>query len=139
MLEKFCWVYNQLNRDNLDMLELIYHPDILFIDPAHEFTGLAKLKSYFGNLYRNVSSISFDFTSRIQRDDDIALEWLMSVSHPKLNRGRMFRVNGISRLHVTESGLVDLHRDYFDLGAMLYERLPVFGTLIMNLKGRLGR
>lgn len=139
MFEKFCKVYKELNRDNLEMLELIYHPDIHFIDPAHELMGLSKLKSYFDILYRNVSSINFDFTSRIQQNDDIALEWLMSIAHPWLNRGKMFRVNGMGSLRVTDSGLVNLHRDYFDLGAMLYEHLPLLGTVVINLKRRLGR
>jgi len=139
MLEKFCSVYRELNKDNLDMLELIYHPDIRFIDPVHEITGLNRMKSYFASLYQNVNSIRFEFTSRIQQDDNIALEWLMSIAHPRLNRGRMFMVNGMSRLHTTDSGLVDLHRDYFDLGAMLYEHLPLLGTVVINLKRRLGR
>ncbi len=139
MLEKFCRVYQELSSNNLEALDLIYHPDIHFIDPAHEITGLTMLKSYFHSLYQNVSSIGFDFTSRIRQDDDIALEWVMSISHFRLNRGRIFKVNGMSRLHVTNSGLVDLHRDYFDLGAMLYERLPVLGMVVINLKRRLGK
>jgi hypothetical protein len=32
---------------------------------------------------------------------------------------------------------VYLHRDYFDAGALLYEHLPVLGTLIGWLKRRL--
>lgn len=139
MLEEFCRVYKELNKDNLEMLETIYHPDIHFIDPAHEFEGLTRLKSYFASLYQNVDSIMFEFTSSIQQGEDIALEWLMSIEHPRLNRGRMFRVCGMSRLHMIDSGLVDLHRDYFDLGAMLYEHLPLLGTVVINLKRRLGR
>jgi hypothetical protein len=33
---------------------------------------------------------------------------------------------------------VCLHRDYFDLGAMLYEQLPLLGAVVRTLKGRLG-
>jgi len=32
---------------------------------------------------------------------------------------------------------VTYHRDYFDLGALIYERVPVLGGLIRGIKGRM--
>lgn len=137
MIDRFCDVYRRLNVTNLELLGEVYHPDIHFVDPAHEFMGLTKLTDYFAGLYQNINSISFDFTTRIQQRDDIGLEWLMNFSHPRLKAGQAIRVEGMSRLHLGDNGLIDLHRDYFDLGAMLYEQLPVLGVVIRNLKGRL--
>lgn len=47
-------------------------------------------------------------------------------------------VEGATRLEFDETGKVCLHRDYFDLGAMLYEQLPLLGAVVRTIKGRLG-
>ncbi|HGP4674712.1 TPA: nuclear transport factor 2 family protein, partial [Vibrio cholerae O1] len=41
-------------------------------------------------------------------------------------------------LHFAE-GKVTYHRDYFDMGEMLYEQLPVLGQVIRAIKRRLGQ
>jgi hypothetical protein len=39
----------------------------------------------------------------------------------------------------TRNGKIYYHRDYFDMGAMLYEHLPLLGRIIQRLKHRLGQ
>ena len=53
------------------------------------------------------------------------MTWTMFLNHPKL-RGETVRVEGASYLR-TRNGKVYYHRDYFDLGAMLYEN-PATGS-----------
>ncbi|MBM3418431.1 MAG: transcriptional regulator [Bacteroidetes bacterium] len=31
------------------------------------------------------------------------------------------------------------HRDYFDLGEMVYEQIPVFGKIIKTMKSRMAK
>ncbi|MBW6508769.1 MAG: hypothetical protein K0A94_04400, partial [Desulfuromonadales bacterium] len=62
--------------------------------------------------------------------------WVMHLRHPRLNRGAEVEVPGISYLHIAADGRVDEHRDYFDLGALLYERLPLLGPLVRAVKRR---
>ena len=66
------------------------------------------------------------------------LGWTMTFSHPRLRGGAPVTVEGATRLAFDEEGKVCLHRDYFDLGAMLYEQLPLLGAVVRTLKGRLG-
>jgi hypothetical protein len=44
----------------------------------------------------------------------------------------------MSYLQFDKAGKVRYHRDYFDLGAMLYEHLPLLGSLVKTIKRRLG-
>ena len=60
------------------------------------------------------------------------LEWRL-VPAPK--RGELIRVEGCT--HLLWNTKVYQHRDYFDAGALLYENLPLMGTAIRWLKGRL--
>ncbi len=62
----------------------------------------------------------------------------MTFSHPRLRGSAPVTVEGATRLEFDETGKVCLHRDYFDLGAMLYEQLPLLGSVVRTIKGRLG-
>ncbi|MBT8333626.1 MAG: nuclear transport factor 2 family protein [Desulfobacterales bacterium] len=138
-LDSFLEVYEKLDAENLHLLDHLYSDDISFIDPAHKIEGLAALKKYFFELYQNVSSINFSFYHHQQQDNNAYIQWQMNLRHPRLNRNQEIIVPGISYLHYNQLGKVSLHRDYFDLGAMLYEQLPLLGSIIKAVKRRLGQ
>lgn len=60
----------------------------------------------------------------------------MLLQHPRLNGGSEFRVAGVSIIKFNDK--IYSHRDYFDLGAMLYEQLPIIRTLTKFIKRKLG-
>lgn len=137
-LERFMDAYRNLTADNLHDLGLIYADDVHFVDPAHEIRGLEALQSYFSNLYQNLASISFDYHRVLDNETEASISWSMTFTHPRISRGRAVTVEGATFLQFDQDDKVAHHRDYFDLGAMLYEHLPVFGTLTTFIKNRLG-
>jgi hypothetical protein len=62
----------------------------------------------------------------------------MLLNHSKLDAGETIRVDGSSFLK-TRHGKIYYHRDYFDLGAMVYENLPILGRIIRSIRLRLGQ
>ena len=138
-MEKFLAMYKDLSSDNLHLLQNVYSSDIQFIDPAHEISGLDKLTEYFSALYQNVISIDFDFKDVVQQHNSCYLQWDMSFRHKSLAGGKTILVTGTTFLRLNNDHKVCLHRDYFDLGEMLYEHLPLLGRLVTTIKGRLGK
>ncbi|EKD35816.1 MAG: hypothetical protein ACD_75C01768G0002 [uncultured bacterium] len=138
-MENFLKTYKQLNAGNLELLDTIYSDHIRFVDPAHEIVGLDRLRGYFAGLYGNVTSIEFDFRHEMRLGDEGYVQWRMTFSHRRLKGGRPINVEGASYLQFDITNKVYFHRDYFDLGAMLYEQLPVLGTVVIALKRRLGQ
>ncbi len=139
-LEAFCAFYNTLDKSCTKNLYKIYTPDVSFADPLHRVDGLAALEQDFAALYENVTACRFTFHER-QRQGDLAfVTWTMHLAHRRLAGGRAFDVEGASRLVFAAdgSGRVKEHRDYFDAGALLYERLPLLGPAIRWLKRRAG-
>lgn len=136
-LNTFLTTFNQLDKTRLDLLDTLYHPDIRFTDPAHTVDGLPALKQYFASMYDNVRFVRFTFDTRMQSGDQAFVTWTMEMSHPRLAKGRPVTVNGCSHLVFASDGRVIRHRDYFDLGAMIYEHLPLLGGLITTIKKRL--
>jgi limonene-1,2-epoxide hydrolase len=137
-IEMVSEVYQKLNKNNLHLLEQIYHKDVVFEDSAHRLEGWVQLSAYFDSLYTNVIKCDFDIRHHQQVEDSGFLTWTMQLQHPKLNGGEAVNVNGVS--HIRFSGdRVIFHRDYFDLGEMLYENIPLLGFVIKNIKQRLGK
>lgn len=138
-LEKFLKTYTELNANNLQLLADIYTEDVRFIDPAHEIRSLVRLTDYFASLYSNISFIQFQFSDHQRVAEQGYVQWQMNFSHPRLKGGRAITVDGASYFRFNDNGKVYFHRDYFDLGAMLYEQLPLLGRIIIAVKKRLGR
>ncbi|MFM5335056.1 nuclear transport factor 2 family protein [Aeromonas enteropelogenes] len=134
----FVALYQQLDRQQLHRLSEVYADEVIFIDPAHRIEGLAALSDYFAALYQRLAYCRFVITSQQQQGRQAWLGWTMIFSHPRLRGGKPVTVEGATRLEFDEEGKVCLHRDYFDLGAMLYEQLPLLGSLVRTIKGRLG-
>jgi hypothetical protein len=137
ILYNFKKIYKQLDVDNIVLIEEIYSADISFQDPFHRVNGLIRLKSYFQDLYQDVETIDFDFGESVSDETSHFVTWTMSLKHPKLNGNKLFKVDGSSWLKTNSDGLICFHRDYFDAGEMLYEKIPLLGRIILWLKGRM--
>jgi hypothetical protein len=136
-LSNFNALYQGLNKDNLDCLEQIYAPNIVFVDPLHQVTGLPALTCYFEHLYENLKFCHFEINTTFVDQDQKqgAVYWDMTFVHNKIKKNRRITVSGHTHLK-TDNNKVIYHRDYFDLGSMLYEQLPLLGVLIRAIKIR---
>lgn len=134
MVARFVGLFNQLNATNLERLAELYSEQAEFIDPLHHLAGLAAISDYFAALYANVDECSFELQGHSGQPGDEVIFWRMGLRHRRLGGGRLILVEGCS--HLKYGQRIDYHRDYFDLGAMLYEQLPLVGTVIRAIKKR---
>ncbi|WP_119395539.1 nuclear transport factor 2 family protein [Salinibius halmophilus] len=137
-VDKLQAVYKQLNRDTINtaLLAQAYDANVVFEDPFHRVHGIEALTEDFRGLYKNVTSIDFDYRSSVEFDEHGYIEWDMTFVHPRIKGGQAVIVNGITKVKIA-NGLIIEHRDYFDGGQMLYENVPVIGAGVRWLKGRL--
>lgn len=140
MIEHIQRIYQRIDAKTLEqgILADLYTVDAEFIDPFHHLKGLATLDDYFKKLYKNVRSIEFEYGHCAQNGNQVFMEWVMTVEHPRLRGGAPVKLNGVTRF-VLEGNKVRIHRDYFDAGQMLYENLPVLGSIIRKIKDRMAK
>lgn len=126
--------YANLGLENIDMLYPIYREDVTFVDPANILTGRDAMLAHFKSSYQNVISCEFQFNQDIEmiESGQAFLSWKMRCAHTKLNSRKPFEVEGVSYLRFDQQ--IYWHRDWFDLGAMVYEHIPLLGKLIRNIK-----
>ena len=137
LVEKFKQLFHQLDASNCHngLIDDVYRYDIRFEDSFHQIDGVAAFKDYCQSLYQNISFSSFKFHDQWVSRDSAMLTWTMHYAHPKLKWGKGIYVDGATHLRFDDK--VYFHKDYFDGGSLLYEHVPVLGTVIQQLKKRL--
>ncbi|WP_206202645.1 nuclear transport factor 2 family protein [Thioalkalivibrio sp. XN279] len=133
-LARFREAYQVLDRDHLHLLDAVYAPQVVFEDPLHRIEGLDALRDYFARMYQGVESIRFDFGTVLHTADEAMLTWTMHMRHRRLRPGESLALPGAT--HVRFGDQVHYHRDYFDAGALLYERLPLLGSVVRAVRSR---
>lgn len=130
-------LYLRFDQEALDKLDDIYADNIHFRDPVHTVNGIDEMRQYFGAITTGLAECGFEFhqISRLHDDSEAVLFWTMHYRHPKLAGGKPLSLPGTSHIRFAEK--VFYHRDYYDMGAMVYEQVPLLGGVIRHIKHRL--
>ena len=135
IVENFCLYYKEFNQDSIAGLDRIYDQNAVFEDPIGKVEGLNDLKHHFSKMMSNVSYCRFSITDVVANAGQAFITWTMRFAHPKLNGHKEITVSGVSEIKFDER--ITYHRDYFDVGSMFYEQVPILKTIIQALKKRL--
>ncbi len=127
-----------LNKETMHLVDEFYDENVHFCDPMVDLKNRQQAKQYYVNLYQNVQSISWSFSAEINQGMDCALVWKMTLIAKALNGGKPVIVEGVSVIKFGgKEGKAIYHRDYFDMGAFVYEGLPVLGGLVRFVKAKM--
>jgi len=136
LIQKIIDFYDDFKVSKLDELDDIYAESVSFLDPIQRVEGRDALTAYFKHTMENVEYCHFSFTEKACTGEHLFLTWQMRFSHPKLAGGRELILQGVSQFTLRD-GKVHNQSDYYDLGAMIYEHVPVIGYLVGKVKQRL--
>ena len=133
-IEKF---YNTSTIDNMqEKVVDFYDENVEFVDPVGKIIGRKNLTQYYTHMYENLIAIHFDFHETITQGSVVFTTWTMKLKHKKVNSGDEIIVEGGSHIKFKNAKAV-YHRDYFDLGAMVYEHVPVLGSVTNWIKSKM--
>lgn len=138
MKEKIKSFFNALDKNNMHLVDEFYDSQMKFEDPLGKHEGVKAMKEYYEKLYKNVTEIRFDFGNIVQDGQSYFAPWTMHFSAKGLAGGKLISVEGGSLIKFsTQSGKAIYHRDYFDMGAFIYEHIPVVKSAIGFIKKKL--
>ncbi len=140
VIERFKSFYSNLIQAAADdqewaELDAIYTQDIYFCDPVHSVEGRQSLHHYMLDMCENLQECRFVYLDEVILDGTAYIKWDMYFRHPKLG-GKSIQVRGVSQIEFNEKGIY-FHEDSYDMGAMLYENVPLLGGGVRWLKKRL--
>ena len=136
LIEQFKTFYADLTGVEIATLHQFYSDSIIFRDPVHEIHGLVLLEDYMCQLCENLTRGHFEYLDQLSTDKAAYIKWLMHFEHPKLG-SKPITVRGAS--HIQFDQRIYFHEDFYDMGAMLYEHVPLIGGATRWLKTRLGQ
>ncbi len=138
LLQRFASFYTDLSSMQVSNLASLYSEDVSFVDPIKTHRGLNEVENYFANLLREAKHCHFVIHEMMPVKDTIkgemcTITWTMKFRSNKLNSGNLISVDGITTLKIENQKIV-YHRDYYDLGQMVYEHVPLLGRVIKSIK-----
>ncbi|GLS27977.1 nuclear transport factor 2 family protein [Marinibactrum halimedae] len=136
-LSTFLEYYRNFSDQELSRLQHIYADNALFRDPVHEVQGINALEEYFKEVSTNLTHCSFEFRSQHLHEGGAFVTWTMKYQHPRLKNNQLLTLEGASELKFSRDGRVSYHCDYYDMGAMVYEHVPLVGVIVRWLRRRL--
>jgi hypothetical protein len=132
-LEKFIEFYTEFNNEKIGKIHDLYSTDVTFIDPVKGLEGIQELEKYFRNISKNLHKCNFEFFSISELDSQAYLSWKMHFSNSKLAKGKPLVVHGVSYIKF-DSEKILYHRDYYDMGEMIYENVSPLSWIIKKIK-----
>lgn len=133
--ERLKQLFGEFSSRSLAALPTLYHDDVVFIDPVHRIEGLVALRRYFAGMAENLTRCEFTYDAQTLAPDSACISWHMQFCHPSLQRGRAQTLRGMTRICFDSK--IHYHEDFYDLGAMIYEHVPVIGGITRLIKRRL--
>ncbi|SDK12041.1 nuclear transport factor 2 family protein [Microbulbifer yueqingensis] len=113
----------------------IYDQSVVFSDPIHRVEGLDALQAYFEAVSQGLASCRFEFENAVEGAGSACLPWVMHYAHRALNGGQPMTLRGCSLLRFGEK--IHYHEDFYDMGAMVYEHVPLLGAVVRRIKSRM--
>ena len=135
-VERLCHFFETLTPQRLDAIGQFYTDNARFKDPFNEVRGVNAIQDIFKHMYENLHEPHFVVTQRVVDGAQCFLVWEFRFRFKRFDTTTEQVVRGGSHLVLSEDGLIEDHRDYWDAAEELYEKLPVIGSLMRWLKRR---
>ena len=134
--DRIVALFESMTPEHVRALDAYYTIDAWFKDPFNEVRGLPAVQRIYAHMFEALDAPRFTVTSRIQQGNEVFLAWDFRFGFRSFRRGREQLVRGASHLTLAPDGRIASHRDYWDAAEEVYEKLPVFGSLMRWLKRR---
>jgi hypothetical protein len=87
------------------------------------------------NLCANITECRFEYLDEAASEKSAYIKWIMNFRHPKFGN-RLISVRGVSHIQFNQQGIY-FHEDFYDMGAMVYEQVPILGKIVVWIKKQL--
>ncbi|MDP1530505.1 MAG: nuclear transport factor 2 family protein [Rhodoferax sp.] len=135
-VDRLCVFFESISPQSVSRMGEFYTANARFKDPFNEVHGVPAIQRVFAHMFVSLHAPRFVVTGRIVDGTQCFLVWEFRFRFKRFDTTTEQVVRGGSHLLMTEDGLIQDHRDYWDAAEELYEKLPVVGSLMRWLKQR---
>ncbi len=132
--DAYIHFYETMTPDSLARLPELVTPDIHFVDPFNDVTGIAPLRRILARMFADLREPRFVVTHQAWSGEVCFLRWDFTA---RSQSGAPWKIEGMSELRFAPDGKVARHVDHWDSGRQLYEKLPLIGAVLRLIRRRL--
>ena len=126
--------FETLTAQDVARLSEFYAAHARFKDPFNDVRGVAAIARIFSHMFEQLEAPRFVILERVVQGHAAFLVWDFHFGVRIWGRRQEQVIHGSSHLKFAPDGKVLLHRDYWDTGEELYQKLPVLGVLMRALR-----
>ncbi len=115
----------------------MYAKDAYLNDSLKEMHGVDAIDNYFRKTLETATVVRVSFQDAAVSGENYYFRWVMDIRAPELNEGQAIRSMGMTHVLFDPEGKVAVHQDYWDAASGLFQYLPVIGSMMGWVKGRL--
>ena len=134
--KRLAHYFETLSPQSVAEVARYYAADARFKDPFNDVTGVAAIQHIFSHMFDALEKPHFVVTTQVVQGQQCFMTWEFRFGFKNFRQGEPQVILGATQLIFSASGLVTLHRDYWDAAEELYEKLPLVGGLMRWLKRR---
>lgn len=121
--------------DTLDALDGLCAPDVRFVDPFNDLSGLAAFRGVYEHMFAVLDDPVFVIEDTAISGRTAYFKWVFSARAKGWGCPPV-RLVGMTEARYDAAGLVSAHIDHWDAASQLYGRLPVLGGVFRWLGRR---
>ena len=134
-VRNYVAVFEGLTPERLDEFLSLCTQDVRFVDPFNDVRGRRRVRAVFAKMFRDIAVTDIQVHDWAVSGHTAYLRWTFAF-RPKRSEKR-WCLEGMSEVHFDEAGSVEAHIDHWDAAGQLYEKLPVIGWLLRQIRARL--
>lgn len=127
-LNNYAAFFERLTPETVDRLAEHVVPQVHFITPFCDVTGVEKMQHLIHNLYTDVEDPQLSVLDRAVGQRACFLRWEFTSRFK--GRKNTFAIKGVSEIIFSPEGMVLHHHDHWDAASQLYEHFPVLRTVL---------
>ena len=136
LIEAYVKAFTSLRPGNIDTLLALVEIDVVFVDPFNKLRGKAAFGAVFEHMFETTIEPQFtvsDVAHSTVRDRHVTyLRWQMTA-RTKGWPAVSLELEGMSEIHIGDTGLVSHHIDHWDSASQLLSKLPFIGALVRQI------
>ena len=126
-----------LPPEGLEGLRAHLAPDVRFVDPFNDVTGIGAVIRVFAKMFADVTDIAFETRDLACAEQEGVCYFAWTLHCRSRNRRNRLTFEGVTELRFDAEGRVLAHLDHWDAGSQLYAKLPLLGFLVEKVRRRL--
>ncbi len=116
-------------------VEGLFTPEAVYQDPFGRFEGREQIVQHFEKLFAGMEQFDLTIKEEFVSGEDTVSVWSLVMKHKSLSSDPAIELEGITHIR-SVGGKVIARVDYYDLGRVVYERLPILGSVVRWVKGK---